>query len=68
MPKLGRLGEDAHKWIFLEEDEELKETSSFASVCSSLNIEVAAMRERISSVTEEDARRLRGLDFDDDDG
>ena len=66
-PKLSKLGHDAHSWIFLEEDVELKDSSSFASVCASLNVEVVAMRERIASVTEEEARRLRGLDFDDDD-
>jgi DNA-binding FadR family transcriptional regulator len=64
--KLNKLGEDAHSWIFVEEDDDLRDQSSFASVCASLNIEVAAMRFKISSVTEEDARRLRGLDFDDE--
>lgn len=65
--KLNRLGEDAHHWIFVEADPELLDHSSFASVCASLNIDIAAMRARIASVTEEDARRLRGMDFDDDD-
>lgn len=65
--KLSKMGDDAHNWIFLEEDPELIDHASFASVCASLNVEIASMRAKISSVTEEEARRLRGLDFDDDD-
>ena len=65
--KLSRLGEDAHQWIFLDDDPDLLDHASFNSVCASLNISPGTMRDRISSVTEEDARRLRGMDFDDED-
>lgn len=39
----------------------------FASVCQSLNIEMEGMRDRIRAISEADARKLRGLEFDDED-
>lgn len=65
-PKLNKLGESAYEWIFCDKEDDLNDPCSFVYVCASINMDVGVMRERISSVTEADARRLRGLDFDDE--
>lgn len=64
--KLRKLGEDAHDWIFENDPPDESEHCSFLAVCSALNVDPATLRERILLVTEEDARRLRGLDFQED--
>lgn len=64
--KLGKLGDDAHEWIFCDKEDALDDPCSFVFVCAALNIDVGIVRNRILSITEADARRLRGLDFDDE--
>lgn len=66
--KLNKLGESAHQWIFSDKEDALEDPCSFVYVCASINMDTGVMRERILSVTEADARRLRGLDFDDEEG
>ena len=66
-PKLRQLGEEAGAWLFDGPEEPQDATGVFASVCQSLNIEMAEMRNRIRAISEADARKLRGLEFDDED-
>ena len=61
--KLRQLRKDAGEWLFSEEDEEL---SSFKSICSIMGIPKSLVTEKILSMTEEHARRLRGMEFGDD--
>ena len=62
--KLKQIGKDAEDWIFSEEIDE--DITSFSSVCSIMGIPVSLMREKILGMTEEHARRLRGMEFGDD--
>ncbi len=62
-PKLRKIGIDADAWIFGEADNEF---SSFEGVCDIIGLPVSLMREKIVNLTEEDARRLRGMEFGDD--
>jgi hypothetical protein len=62
--KLRKIGGEADFWIFKEE--ETKRLSSFASVCDILGLEVALVRRKITGLSEEDARKLRGMEFGDD--
>lgn len=62
-PKLRKIGIDADSWIFGEADNEF---SSFEGVCDIIGLPVSLMREKIVNLTEEDARRLRGMEFGDD--
>ena len=61
--KLRKLGTDAESWIFSDEDESL---SSFVSVCDILDLEPDLVKTKIKNLREEDARRLRGMEFGDD--
>jgi hypothetical protein len=65
--KLRRLGEEAEEWLFRGPDEPQEDPGIFASVCQSLNMDMEDLRDRVRSITEADARRLRGLEFDDED-
>ena len=62
--KLRKVGADAEYWIFLDKEE--NRLSSFVSVCDILGLEPSLMREKVRSLSEEDARRLRGMEFGDD--
>jgi hypothetical protein len=62
--KLRKVGGDADFWIFRDED--VKRLSSFSSVCDILGLSVELVRGKISDLSEEDARRLRGMEFGDD--
>ena len=57
--KLGQIGDEAYDWIF-------KDNTDFFEVCSYLELEPYTIREQTLGMSEEDARALRGLDFDDD--
>lgn len=61
--KLRKLGNDAEAWIFSEEGDTL---SSFTSVCDILDLEPDLVKTKIKNLGEEDARRLRGMEFGDD--
>lgn len=65
-PKLRKIGDSAQEWIFCDADDALEDPCSFAYVCHGLNLDTESMRSRILAVSEADARRLRGLDFDDE--
>lgn len=65
-PKLRKLGDDAEDWLFRHHEGDEEDTGSFYSVCQSINMSMESVRERIEAITEEEARRLRGLDFDDE--
>ena len=62
--KLKKLGLDADVWIFRGED--VIPVNSFQSVCDFLNIEPDVIRSKIRALTEEEARRLRGMEFGDE--
>ena len=62
--KLRKVGQDAEYWIFLDKEE--NRLSSFVSVCDILGLEPSLMREKVRNLSEEDARRLRGMEFGDD--
>ncbi len=61
--KLRKLGADAEAWIFSGEEDTL---SSFVSVCDILDLEPDLVKTKIKNLCEEDARRLRGMEFGDD--
>lgn len=61
--KLRKLGNDAEAWIFSEEGDTL---SSFTSVCDILDLDPGLVKSKIKNLCEEDARRLRGMEFGDD--
>jgi hypothetical protein len=63
-PKLRQMGKDAEEWLFFEGSDE--DMSSFSSVCSIMGLPQSLMRQKIRSMTEEHARRLRGMEFGDD--
>ena len=64
-PKLSKLGVSAEEWIFSEDPPE-KELSTFCALCETMNLPPSLVREKILTMTEEDARRLRGMEFGDD--
>ena len=61
--KLRKIGKDAEQWIFSDETDAL---SSFESVCDILDLDSSLVRSKIMKLGEEDARRLRGMEFGDD--
>ena len=62
--KLLKLGVDADAWIFGDSTD--NSLNSFEAVCDILSIEVSLLRGRIIRLTEEDARKLRGMEFGDE--
>ncbi len=64
--KLRKLGQDADKWIFEDCDNSAKDLTSFLAVCDILGIEPSVIRGRIINLSEEDARKLRGMEFGDE--
>jgi hypothetical protein len=55
---------DAGKWLFREEHSD--EEGSFRSICANLGLDVGLIRAKVSALTEEGARKLRGMEFGDD--
>jgi len=62
--KLRRLGDDADLWLFNNDDDHT--VGAFLTVCGFLNIEPSVIRSKVSSLTEVEARRLRGMEFGDE--
>lgn len=61
--KLKKLGLDAQRWMFgTSEDDGV---TSFPNICNLLNLPVDVVRERVLNLTEDEARRLRGMEFGD---
>jgi hypothetical protein len=54
---------EADAWIFGEAQDKF---SSFEGVCDILNLPMSLMRKKVETLSEEDARRLRGMEFGDD--
>ena len=61
--KLKKTGTDAHRWLFSDEDH--GEVGSFEIVCSMLGLPMDLVRDRVERLTEDEARRLRGMEFGD---
>ena len=61
--KLRSIGKEAGQWIFSNESNSV---NSFISICLYLNLEPALVRRKIRNLTEENARRLRGMEFGDE--
>ncbi len=64
-PKLNKLGKSADDWLFLSEPPQ-EGLGSFYSLCEMMNLPTSLVKKRILNMTEEDARRLRGMEFGDD--
>ena len=62
--KLKKLGMEAHKWIFCA-PENPTEINAFPLICDMLGIPVSIVRKHILDLTEDEARRLRGMEFGD---
>ena len=61
--KLKKVGADAGAWIF---DDENLGVGSFLSVCNIINLPPSLIRSKINNMSEEEARRLRGMEFGDE--
>lgn len=62
--KYKKIGFHAETWIFSPGTE--SEISSFESICSMIGVPASFMRRKIRELTEEQARRLRGMEFGDE--
>ena len=62
--KFRKIGADAGKWIFREG--ESNEEGSFTFICDNLDLDSSLVRAKIKALTEESARKLRGMEFGDD--
>ena len=62
--KLKKIGLEAEQWIFSDDDS--GDVGDFRCACDILNLDPDLVRDRIGSLTEEAARRLRGMEFGDD--
>jgi len=60
--KLKKVGLSAGRWIF---SENTSDVGSFDSICSMMGIAPEVIRQKICALTEEEARRLRGMEFGD---
>ncbi len=61
--KLRSIGKEAEQWLFSEDTASM---NSFLPVCGYLNLAPEVVRDRIRNLSEEDARRLRGMEFGDE--
>ena len=62
--RLRRLGDDAAEWLLLDcYDGEV--FNSFLAVCDNLGLTPSVIRKAALTLTEENARKLRGMEFDD---
>jgi hypothetical protein len=59
-----KVGAAAEAWIF--DENRPNDIGSFESSCEYIGLDVSLVREKISSLSEEKARRLRGMEFGDD--
>jgi hypothetical protein len=57
--KLAKIGAEADDWLF-------KDNKDFNALCDTLGVDPAVIRRRIHAMSEDEARSLRGLDFDDE--
>ncbi len=62
--KLKKIGADAGQWLFHDESED--HICSFKIVCDCLGLDPDLVRSKVTSISEEDARRLRGMEFGDE--
>ena len=62
--KLKKIGADAGQWIFHDNSED--HICSFPIVCDILGLEPDLVRSKVTNLSEEDARRLRGMEFGDE--
>lgn len=62
--KLRKVGADAGQWIFHEKDED--HICAFPVVCDILGLDPDLVRSKVANLSEEDARRLRGMEFGDE--
>ena len=62
--KLQKIGADAGQWLFYDDSED--HICSFIIVCETLGLDPDLVRSKVTSISEEDARRLRGMEFGDE--
>ena len=62
-PKCVKIGDDARAWLSGRYNQGV--FNSVASVCDMLGLPLDVVLERVELLTEEDARRQRGMEFDD---
>lgn len=62
--KLRKIGADAGQWIFHDDSDD--SVCSFIIACDILSLDPELVRSKVTSLTEEDARRLRGMEFGDE--
>ncbi len=62
--RLRKIGSDAGNWIFGSTDD--RNYFAFETVCNSLELCPSVVRRKIKSLREEDARKLRGMEFGDE--
>jgi len=62
--KLRKIGADAGQWLFHDHSED--HICSFNIVCDILGLSPDLVRSKVTSISEEDARRLRGMEFGDE--
>jgi len=62
--KLKKVGADAGQWIFHDRSED--HICSFPIVCDILGLDPDLVRSKVTNLSEEDARRLRGMEFGDE--
>ena len=62
--KLRKIGANAGQWLFQDSSED--SVCSFLVVCETLGLNPDLVRSLVTSLTEEDARRLRGMEFGDE--
>ena len=63
--KLRKIGQDADTWMFKTPPNE-RDITTFYSVCDILNLHPEAIQGRVLVITEDEARRLRGMEFGDE--
>jgi len=61
--KLRAMGREAETWLFSDDKSTM---NSFMSVCNYLNLDPEVVRYKVRNLSEEDARRLRGMEFGDE--
>lgn len=61
IPKFAKIGLEAREWLYVDNPD-------FFRLCDHLDISPLAVRNYAQLLSEEDARALRGLDFDEGDG
>lgn len=59
LDKLGKIGDEAYSWLF-------EDNKEFVEMCGQLSLSVAVVREQVRGLSEEEARALRGLDFEEE--